>query len=242
VNAVQATSLVKEYRAFRSSVRALDGVDLEVGPGECFGLLGPNGAGKTTFVKLLLGLLKPTSGTITLLGRNPHDPACRRGVGFAPEIPVFPPFLSAPEVMRLHGHLAGLGSREIEAQTEALLAQEDLQGAPRRVKAFSKGMVRRLALAQASLGDPQFLVLDEPTADLDPIGRRDVRNQLLAHKERGATVVLNSHLLSEVERVCDRVAIIHKGRMLAQGAVEDLVPQGKDLETVFVELIESQGR
>ena len=232
---VAAEKLVKVYKGGR---RALDGVDLRIEEGEIFGLLGPNGAGKTTFVKCLLDLLRPTSGSVSVFGSSARSSRSRRRVGFAPELPRFPDFLSGSEIMHLHAALAGIPRERAASQVEALLKQAELDGAPRRVKAYSKGMVRRLAVAQAYLGDPELLILDEPTADLDPIGRRAVRNQLLAAKERGASVLLNSHLLSEVERVCDRVVIIHRGAVLAEGSLHDLVPEGTDLESVFVDLIE----
>ncbi len=236
--AVEVENLVKHYRR---SERGLSGVDLTVGEGEVFALLGPNGAGKTTFVKCLLALLQPNSGTIKLFGRPAAHPASREGVGFVPESPRFPDFLSGPEVLRLHGHLMGLPSGELNRRIEERLEAADLTDAPKRIKAFSKGMIRRLALAQALLGEPRLIVMDEPTADLDPIGRRSVRNQIAAIKERGATVFLNSHLLSEVERLCDRVAIVNKGRLVAEGSMEELVPEGTDLESVFVDLIEKAG-
>jgi ABC-2 type transport system ATP-binding protein len=219
-------------------VLALDDVSLEIAPGEIFGLLGPNGAGKTTFIKCLLGLLRPDAGTVTLMGRPATDPHARRRVGFVPEVPALPPYLSAEELMDFHGRLLGLPADRRRSQTARLLDEASLTGAPPRIRAFSKGMVRRLALAQSLLGDPWFIALDEPTADLDPIGRRDVREQLLALRDRGVAALLNSHLLSEVERVCDRVAIMHRGRLLAIGAMEELVPAGQDLESVFVSLIE----
>lgn len=236
--AASARGLVKEFRSFRSRVRALDGVDIDVAEGETFGLLGPNGAGKTTFVKCLLGLLLPTAGAVQLFGQDPSHAQVRRRVGFSPEIPAFPPFLSGAEVMRLHARLAGIPSGEISRLTTTLLEQAELGDAPRRIKAYSKGMVRRLAVAQALIGEPELLVLDEPTADLDPIGRRDIRNVLLELKAKGVTILLNSHLLSEIERVCDRVAIIHKGKVIAIGSLDELVPEGQDLETVFVDLVE----
>jgi ABC-2 type transport system ATP-binding protein len=219
----------------------LNGIDLEVGEGEVFALLGPNGAGKTTFVKCLLALLQPTSGTIRMFGEEVSDPGARRGVGFVPETPRFPDFLSGREVLRLHGRLIGLPAKDLDGIIDERLIAADLDEAPRRVKAYSKGMVRRLAMAQALLGTPRLVLLDEPTADLDPIGRRDVRNQIAELKERGTTVILNSHLLSEVERLCDHAAIIHKGRMVAKGRMDDLVPEGQDLESVFVDLIEKAG-
>jgi ABC-2 type transport system ATP-binding protein len=235
---VVVKGLVKKYRL---SGRALDGVDLEVGAGETFGLLGPNGAGKTTFVKCLLGLLRPTSGSVRLFGRSAMDPRSREGTSFVPEAPRFPDFLTAREVMTLHGRLIHLSGEELDRQVETLLESVDLKDAPKRVRAFSKGMIRRLALAQGLLGQPRLLVLDEPSADLDPIGRRNLRNQLIEQKERGATIILNSHLLSEVERLCDHVAIIHKGRMIATGGIQELVPEGQDLETVFVDLVTKAG-
>lgn len=216
---------------------ALRGLDLEVAEGEIFGLLGPNGAGKTTFVKCLLDLIHPTSGKIELFGGPPERADRRALVGFAPEVPAFPRFLTTEEVLRLHGRLAGLSGEEIAAQTATLLETTDLEPS-KRVGQLSKGMVRKLALAQAWLGVPKLLVLDEPTTDLDPIGRRDVRNMLVEAKGQGQTVLLNSHLLSEVERVCDRVAIMHNGSVIAQGSIDELVPEGSDLETVFVELVE----
>lgn len=233
-----ATGLVKEYRSFRRRTKALDGVDLEIRRGEIFGLLGPNGAGKTTFVKCLLGLLRPSDGNIALFGENPQRASARLKVGFAPEIPHFPDFLSGPEVMAFHGRLLQAPREKVKEQTKQLLSEAELSEAPKRIRAYSKGMVRRLALAQSLLGDPEFLVFDEPTADLDPLGRRDVRNKLVRLKEAGTTVLLNSHLLSEVERVCDRVAILHRGKVLAIGTIDELVPEGKDLESVFVDLVE----
>ncbi|HEX2052838.1 MAG TPA: ABC transporter ATP-binding protein [Actinomycetota bacterium] len=236
--AVEVTDLVKHYGR---SKRGLNGISLTIGQGEAFALLGPNGAGKTTFVKCLLALLKPTSGSIALFGEPVANPEARRGVGFVPETPRFPEYLSAPEVLRMHGRLIGMSPAVLDPAIDAQLEAVDLVDAPKRVKAFSKGMVRRLALAQALLGDPRLVVLDEPTADLDPIGRRNVRNQIAALKERGTTVVLNSHLLSEVERLCDHVGIVHKGRLVAEGGIDELVPEGQDLESVFVDLIEKAG-
>ena len=238
MSAISVEGLVKEYKSRRQRVRALNAVDVRVEQGECFGLLGPNGAGKTTFVKCLLGLLNPTAGSIEVFGRAPSESAVRKDVGFASEIPAFPGFLSAREVMKFHAELIGLPKQESERQISELLAQAELAEGPKRVKAFSKGMVRRLALAQSLLGQPKLLILDEPTADLDPLGRRDVRNLLSNLKDNGVTIVLNSHLLSEVERICDRVVIIHQGNVLAEGSVDELVPEGSDLETVFVELVE----
>jgi ABC-2 type transport system ATP-binding protein len=237
--AISARGLEKRYKP---SKRGLEGIDLEVAEGQTFALLGPNGAGKTTFVKCVLDLIRPTGGSITLFGKSTRDPSSRIGVGFAPEVPSFPDYASGQEVLKLHGLLIGMDPDALERQIPALLEAQDLSDAPKKVKAYSKGMVRRLALALALLGNPKLLVLDEPSADLDPIGRRNVRNILTEQKEKGTTIVLNSHMLSEVERLCDHVAIVNKGRLLASGSIDDLVPQGQDLETVFVEMIAGDPR
>ena len=236
--AVEVRGLVKKYR---KSGRGISGMDLDIERGATFALLGPNGAGKTTFVKCLLGLLRPNAGTIAVFGEPAANPSSREGVGFVPETPRFADFLSAREVMRLHGGLIGLSGPALEDQIDMRLEAADLLDAPKRVKQFSKGMVRRLALAQALLGSPRLLVMDEPTADLDPIGRRTVRNQMAALTQAGATIILNSHQLSEVERLCDHVAIMNRGKLLGQGPIDELVPEGTDLETVFVDMVEEAG-
>jgi ABC-2 type transport system ATP-binding protein len=236
--AVAVRGLVKSYRR---SGRGVSGIDLDVEKGATFALLGPNGAGKTTLVKCLLGLLRPDSGSISIFGQPATDKAARTGVGFAPETPRFPGILSAIEVLRLHGRLIGLPAGDLEDQIEVRLREAGLEDFPKRVGEFSKGMIRRLAMAQALLGSPRLLVLDEPTADLDPIGRRAVRNQLAELKASGGTVLLNSHLLSEVERLCDHVAIMDRGKLLAVGPLDEMVPEGTDLETVFVDMVERAG-
>lgn len=239
---VIAQNLVKIYGRRRHKVAALQGVNLDVQAGEIFGLLGPNGAGKTTFVKCMLGLLHPTSGEVTIFQKRPTDPESRRMLGFAPEIANFPDYLSGLEVMKLHGLLIGMSEKEAETKGQVLLEEAELSRAPRRVKGYSKGMLRRLAVAQSLLGNPKLVVLDEPTADLDPLGRRQIRDKLLQLKDAGVTIVLNSHLLSEVERVCDRIAIIHEGHLIALGTMEELVPEGTDLETVFIDLVQAAKR
>lgn len=239
-SAIKVQGLTKGFGR-KAHTKALDSISIDIQEGETFGLLGPNGAGKTTFVRCVLGLLKPTSGSVELFGAPPTFAAARQRVGFAPEVPHFPGLFSAPEILAMHSRLISQPSDLAYAQHESLLDEAELTDAPKRVKDFSKGMVRRLAIAQALLGEPKMLVLDEPTADLDPIGRRDIRNRLIDLKSQGVTVLLNSHLLSEVERLCDRVAIIHKGRLLAMGSIDEIVPEGQDLETAFVDLVERSG-
>jgi ABC-2 type transport system ATP-binding protein len=213
-------------KAYRSTV-ALDGLDLRVDRGEVFGLLGPNGAGKTTTVKLLLGLTRPTKGGGTVLGHPLGDRAARRGIGYLPELFRYQAWLTAREILRLHAHLAVLPRAGREAEIDRVLAVVGLAGRDReRIGGFSKGMQQRLGLATALLGDPALVILDEPTSALDPVGRDDVRAIIREARDRGSTVILNSHLLGEVERVCDRVAIVHRGRVVAAGTLDALLGEG----------------
>ncbi|HYL06961.1 MAG TPA: ABC transporter ATP-binding protein [Candidatus Udaeobacter sp.] len=229
--------LRKQYR--RRDPWAVDGVSFELQPGEAFGLLGPNGAGKTSVVKMIAGLLHSNAGTISLFGSQPGDPAARAQLGFSPEDPDFPKFLRAGEVLDYFASLLGLDDTERKRRIPETLAFAGLEKERRQVRQFSKGMKQRLGIAQAILGRPKLLILDEPTADLDPLGRRDVRALIERLKESGVAVLLNSHLLSEVERVCDTVAIMARGRVIKEGKVVDIVPEGRTLEDVFVELIQA---
>src|ERR687890_1122890 len=220
IPAIETTDLRKRY----GQVEALAGLSMSVGRGEVFGFLGPNGAGKTTTVKLLLGLAQPTSGSAKVLGAPIGDLATRRKIGYLPELFRYQPWLRAREVLTLHAELIGMPrSRRRPAATEAL----DIVGLADRandtVGKFSKGMQQRLVLATALLGEPALIVLDEPTSALDPVGRVDVRGIVRAAADRGAAVFLNSHLLAEVEQVCDRVAIIDHGRVVALGDLDDVL-------------------
>jgi ABC-2 type transport system ATP-binding protein len=198
-----------------------------VGRGELVGLLGPNGAGKTTAVKLLLGLARPTTGSGTVLGAPLGDRAARARIGYLPELFRHQPWLRAREVMRLHTELARLGPAGREAAIDEALSRVGLADrADDAVAGFSKGMQQRLGLGVALLGDPELILLDEPTSALDPIGRADVRAIVRAARDRGATVILNSHLLGEVEQVCDRVVILHQGRVVASGSMDEVVTVG----------------
>jgi ABC-2 type transport system ATP-binding protein len=234
---VSVTDLRKRYR--RRDPWAVDGVSFHVEAGQAFGLLGPNGAGKTSVVKMIAGLLRPDGGSISLFGSNPGDPAARAEIGFAPEDPDFPKFLRAREVMDYFASLLGLDGEERARRIPETLAFAGLENERRQVRQFSKGMKQRLGIAQAILGRPKLLILDEPTADLDPIGRRDVRALIESLKASGVAVLLNSHLLSEVELVCDTVAILASGRVLKEGTMAEVVPEGKNLEDVFVELVQA---
>jgi ABC-2 type transport system ATP-binding protein len=236
---LEAAGVVKRY----GRTEALSGVDLRIEDGELFGLLGPNGAGKSTLVKLACGLVRPTRGAVTVAGAPAGSAAARAAIGYLAELFRFPGWASADEVLSLHQRLArsdgGPGERA------ELLARVGLEEArDRRVEAMSKGMQQRLGLAQALVGEPRLLLLDEPTSALDPAGRRDVRELLLGLRERGHSVLLNSHLLGEVEQVCDRVAIIDRGRVVAAGRPHELArPRGVELETGRgTRLIEGAGR
>ena len=232
---VHASDLRKRYRA--RDPLAVDGVSLSIGSGQALGLLGPNGAGKSTIVKMIVGLTWPDSGRIRLFGSGPEDVAARRMVGFVPEDPDFPRFLRAAEVLDYFARLAGLSAADRARRIPEALEWAHLAGETRQVRHFSKGMKQRLGLAQAIIGRPRLLILDEPTADLDPVGRHDVRELIAGFKAEGNSILMNSHLLSEVERVCDRVAIMMKGRILREGPITDVVPEGSTLEEVFMHLV-----
>jgi ABC-2 type transport system ATP-binding protein len=222
--AIETTDLRKRYGA----VDALAGLTMTVGRGEVFGFLGPNGAGKTTTVKLLLGLARPTSGGGKVLGAPLGDLQTRRKIGYLPELFRYQPWLKAREVLTLHGELMGMrAARRRPAADEALRLVGLADRAGDLVGRFSKGMQQRLGLGAALLGEPALVVLDEPTSALDPVGRVDVRGIVRAAADRGAAVFLNSHLLSEVEQVCDRVAIIDHGRVVASGELDDVLGQAE---------------
>jgi ABC-2 type transport system ATP-binding protein len=203
---------------------AVDGVSFSVGRGEVVGLLGPNGAGKTSVIKMLLGLVRPDEGEVLLLGRSGGDPRSRERVGYLPELFRYQPWLTAAEVLSLHVRLAGVQvPREEQRRCLALVGLADRAGD--RVGGFSKGMQQRLGLAVALVARPELVVLDEPTSALDPLGRADVRDIVLSLRERGVAVLLNSHLIGEVERVCDRVVVLDRGRVAAAGTLTELLGQ-----------------
>lgn len=224
--ALSVSSLSKIYRTGvlrQSAVQALDGVSLKVNQGAIFGLLGPNGAGKTTLVKILLGLVSPTEGAAHLFDRPAGDPEARTQVGFVPENHRFPGFFTAVQTLHAYGRLADVPRPERNERIPALLDRLDLgERGDTKVKTFSKGMLQRLGLAQALLNDPDLLFLDEPTGGVDPMGRRAIRDIVLELREEGKTIFLNSHLLSEVEKVCTQIAILRDGSLVRQGSVEEL--------------------
>jgi ABC-2 type transport system ATP-binding protein len=237
--ALQATELRKSY----GSIQALKGVSLEVGEGELVGLLGPNGAGKSTLVKIACGLVRASAGSARIAGAPAGSPEAHQALGYLAELFRFPDWLTADELLGMHQRLAGTdgGARERERLLDAVGLKE---AADRRVGAMSKGMQQRLGIAQAMVGGPRVLLLDEPTSALDPAGRRTVRRLLEDLRGDGVAVLLNSHLLSEVELVCDRVAIIAGGELVAAGTPEELSrASGVEVETATgTRLFERAGR
>jgi ABC-2 type transport system ATP-binding protein len=203
---------------------ALHGLDLTVNRGEVFGFLGPNGAGKTTTIKILLGLVRPTSGEARLLGRAAGEAEARRRVGYLPENFRFHDWLTGAGLLQFHGRLAGMSGDDLRSRIPKILDQVGLGNrGDDRIRAYSKGMTQRIGLAQAIVHEPELVLLDEPTSALDPVGRREVRDLIRDLRGRGITVFLNSHLLSEIEMVCDRVAIVDRGRVIRSGRLDELV-------------------
>ncbi len=226
---LEATGLRKVFRDFwgRPRTVAVDGVSLRAAPGEIVGLLGPNGSGKSTTIKMLLGLLRPSAGAVRLFGRDPREPAARSRVGYLPELSNLHRFLTPRETLAYCAGLFDLPAATARARIGSLLERVGLagKGADRPVGEFSKGMARRVGLAQALLNDPALVVLDEPTSGLDPIGRREVKDLILDLGRMGKTVLLSSHLLAEVSDVCTRVAILAGGRIRAEGRLADLLEE-----------------
>src|ERR1700682_2734693 len=218
--AVETVGLRKEY----GHKVALHGLDLTVQPGEVFGFLGPNGAGKTTTIKILLGLVRPSSGEARLLGMPAGDAEARRRIGYLPENFRFHDWLTGAALLEFHARLAGLSPVVRRSRIPAVLDQVGLGGRGNdRIRGYSKGMTQRIGLAQAIIHEPDLVLLDAPTSALDPVGRREVRDLIRSLRETGMAVFLNSHLLSEVEMVCDRVAIVDRGRIVRSGKLTDLI-------------------
>jgi ABC-2 type transport system ATP-binding protein len=223
---VETRNLSKVYRDFwgRQKVRALKALDLEIRRGEIFGLLGPNGSGKTTTIKLLLGLLFPTSGQALIFGRDATDVSKNERLGYLPEESYLYRFLNAEETLDFYGRLFDMPGRVRKQRAAELIEMVGLEWAKRRqLKEYSKGMARRIGLAQALINDPELILLDEPTSGLDPIGTREMKDLILKLKAQGKTVIMCSHLLADVQDVCDRIAILHQGELKELGRVDSLL-------------------
>jgi ABC-2 type transport system ATP-binding protein len=230
VLAIEAESLTKVYAD--GKVPVLTALRLQVPPGSSFGLIGPNGAGKTTFIKLLLGVVKPSSGSVRVLGKSPDDLGVRRRIGYLPERLHLPDAWRPLDFLKSIARLKQIddGDHHLRAQLARVGLAEETK---RKMGGFSKGMKQRVGLAAALLGSPELLILDEPTDGIDPLGRAEVRRILMEERGRGATILLNSHLLSETERICDRIAILAGGRVLKEGAVDALCGDGRNWRVRF---------
>ncbi|MDB4419041.1 ABC transporter ATP-binding protein [bacterium] len=236
VPAVEVKGLVKEFQtSFRGpKLRAVDDVSLTIEPGEVYGLIGPNGSGKSTTMKALLGLLKPTQGRCSIFGKDSLKVDSRNDVGFLPENPYFYKHLSGAETIKFYGKLCGMRGAKLKRRVDEMLELVGLEDARnRRLKGYSKGMLQRIGLAQALVQDPRLVILDEPTAGVDPVGSREIRDLILELKNRGITVFLCSHLLEQVQEVCDKVGIINGGKMVREGRLDDLISVQSRTEMVL---------
>jgi ABC-2 type transport system ATP-binding protein len=223
---IQINQLTKRYRSgfLIREIQALDSVSFEVGQGEVFGFLGPNGAGKTTAIKILVGLTRPTSGWARVMGEKPDSVAGKRSLGFLPESPYFYDHLSAREFLELSGQLNGVPGRELAERVTKMLETVKLtQAANARLRGFSRGMLQRVGIAQALLHNPKLVILDEPMGGLDPIGRKEFRDIILGLRDAGRTVFFSSHILQDVEMICDRVAILVAGRLVSLGRLDEIL-------------------
>lgn len=241
-NVVEISELRVEFPAKELRERpklAVDGLNLQVRSGEVFGFLGPNGAGKTTTMNVLLGFVNATNGSASIFGVDVRQPIARQRIGYLPELTYYYKFLNTEELLRFYARVFRIPRTERDKRIDAVLQLVELEPARKRlIKTYSKGMQQRVGLAQALINDPDLLILDEPTSGLDPLGRMKVREIIQRLKERGKTVFFSSHELGEVETVCDRVAILHQGKLQVEGRVDDLVRQYQcNLENVFLKIV-----
>ncbi|MDQ3119943.1 MAG: ABC transporter ATP-binding protein [Verrucomicrobiota bacterium] len=234
--AVAVTAVTKTFPIpfKRQSIVAVRDLNLRVQPGQVYGLLGPNGSGKSTTLKIILGLVTPSRGKAEIFGRESKEVASREAVGFLPESPYFYKYLTGAETLRFYGKLCGLRGPKLASRVDELLTLVGLTDArDRRLGGYSKGMLQRIGLAQALIHDPRLVVLDEPTAGVDPVGSREIRDLILDLKRRGITVLLSSHLLDQVQEVCDRVGILADGVLVSDGPVDELLAVENRTEVVY---------
>jgi ABC-2 type transport system ATP-binding protein len=236
---IQTDALTKVYKDFwgRPKHKGLDGLSISINPGEVFGLIGPNGSGKTTTFKLLLGLIFPTSGKATILGRPPTDVAAKARLGFLPEESYLYRWLNADETLDFFGRLFNLDAATRRKRADELITRFGLAHARKRqLREYSKGMTRRVGFCQALINDPDVVILDEPTSGLDPISSRQIKDLIIELKQRGKTVLLSSHLLADVQDVCDRIAILHQGQTKVYGHVKDILVKRDSVSLTFKDL------
>ena len=237
VSAISIKGLTKDFSVTLRGVklRAVDSLDLEVAEGQVYGLLGPNGSGKSTTIKIILGLLEATVGEVRVFGVPAHKVEARRNVGYLPEAPYFYRYLSGRELVKFYARVCGVPSSKLKARVDEVIDWVGLSGAAdRRVGTYSKGMLQRIGLAQALVHDPKLIVLDEPTAGVDPVGSAEMCELIVKLKQQGKTVLITSHLLAQIEDVCDRVAILDRGKLIVEGSVLDLVGQ-RDRQALIVD-------
>jgi ABC-2 type transport system ATP-binding protein len=237
IPAIELRGLVKDFAVGLRGVklRAVDNLTLRVEPGQVYGLLGPNGSGKSTTIKIILGLLEPTVGECRVFGVDGRRVEARLDVGYLPESPYFYRHLTGRELVRFYGRICGLGRAHLDERAMEVIGQVGLtEAADRRVGTYSKGMLQRIGLAQAIVHNPRLVILDEPTAGVDPVGSAAISELILKLKAQGKTVLITSHLLAQIEDICDRVAILHRGQLMLEGAVRDLVGQA-DRQALVVE-------
>jgi ABC-2 type transport system ATP-binding protein len=240
---VSTTRLCKVYRSgFRlRRVDALTDINLQVERGEIFGFLGPNGAGKTSLLKILMGLSEPTSGAVTVLGRTPRHAGVKTRIGFLPEQPYFYEYLTATEFLTLAGRLAGVPASDVRGRVNGLLRLVRMErAADAQMRGFSRGMLQRMGIAQALVGDPDLVVLDEPMGGLDPIGRKEFRDIIVGLRERGKTIFFSTHILSDVEMICDRVGTVIGGRMVEVGRLSEILTE--EIEAIEVTVKGAPGK
>ncbi len=242
MNIISTKNLSKEYSAKSFSnekIHALNNFSFEVESGEIFGILGPNGAGKTTLIKILLGITHRTSGELKIFDKEISDVSYKKKVGYLPENHRFPNYLTGGQVLNFFGKLSGMNNYDVKKKSDEYLKLVDMEKwRNTKIKNYSKGMLQRLGLAQSMLNSPELIFLDEPTDGVDPIGRKEIRDILISLKKEGKTIFLNSHLLSEVELICDRVAILNKGTLIKSGRVEDITALSNNYKFTTSELEE----
>jgi ABC-2 type transport system ATP-binding protein len=234
---ISLDSVTKKFK----SITAVDNISYTIERGEFFALLGPNGAGKTTIVRMLMGFSKPTKGTLKINGISTQDPSARNNVGYLAENHRIPPFLSGLEYLLRHAALTGIIGRDAVNEIDSLLNMVDMTNEKKKkASTYSKGMSQRIGLAAALIGKPKLLILDEPASGLDPLGIRDFRKILEILRDDGTTIILNSHFLSEVEKICDTAAIMNQGKILVKDSIHKIVQENETLEDVFVRLVDKR--
>ena len=242
MTASEAVRIEGASRSF-GDVKAVDGLSLTLNAGEVMGFLGTNGAGKTTTIKMMLGLLRPTEGSVSVLGGDPTDPSVRAKIGYMPEVAYYYPYLNARELLSFYGGICGMDAKTVRERADELLEAVGLADAAKRpLKTYSKGMLQRAGIAQALLNDPSLLVLDEPFTGLDPLARIHFRELMRSLRDRGKSIFFSSHELGETELLCDKVAVMKNGRAVYQGPVRQLAGDGeRNLERLFLDVLEKGG-